>query len=134
MKTTNYRVNQTDSSPILPSMKTDIELTNQAKGHKTVIDTKFKTILTANRFGAESLRSEDIYQLYAYLRSQEDTEEGLTRPTTGMLLHPAVGYSLYEETTIQGHRFRFATVYLLEDPQKISAQLLDLILESSVAV
>jgi 5-methylcytosine-specific restriction enzyme subunit McrC len=116
-------------SSILPSMKTDIELTNQVEKQKTVIDTKFASILAPGRVGVASLRSGYIYQLYAYLRSQEDSEEGLARPTTGILLHPSVGYSLYEETIIQGHRFRFATVDLLEEPKIIEKQLLTLILE-----
>lgn len=114
---------------ILPSMKTDIELIDQSKRQKTVIDTKFTNILTSGRFGDDSLRSGYIYQLYAYLRSQEDDDLGLSGPTSGMLLHPAVGRSLYEETIIQGHRFRFATVDLLQDAQGIESQLLDLILE-----
>lgn len=114
---------------ILPSMETDIEIHNQKEGHKTVIDTKFSNILTTGQFGNKTLKSRYIYQLYAYLRSQEDCDDGFSTTSTGMLLHPATGYSLYEETIIQGHRFRFATVDLLGGPAEITTQLLNLILE-----
>ena len=112
---------------ILPSMKTDIELTNEKFRTKTVIDTKFTKILKQGQFGGEKLNSNYIYQLYAYFRSQEAEDEDLSHPTTGILLHPAVGFSLYEETIIQGHRFRFATVDLVKEPDEISTRLLDLI-------
>ena len=127
--------NSTDNlNSMLPSMKTDIEIYNQKDGHRTVIDTKFTSILTTGQYGNPSLRSGYIYQLYAYLRSQENSDEGFSLTSTGMLLHPAAGYSLYEETLIQGHRFRFATVDLLDKPQEISSQLLNLILEPQTTV
>jgi len=114
---------------ILPSMRTDIELTDEKTKVKTVIDTKFAKVIKQGQFGGERLPSGYIYQLYAYLRSQEALEEDLSRPTTGMLLHPAIGFSLYEETIIQGHRFRFATVDLVDKPSEISKKLLELIFE-----
>ncbi len=63
------------------------------------------------RFGREKLHSGYLYQMYAYLRSQE----GRGRPwdtSAGLLLHPAIGSQLYEQATIQGHSIIFATVDL----------------------
>ncbi len=56
---------------ILPSMKTDMVL-DAPNGRRIVIDTKFTSIVTKNWYREESLRSGYLYQMYAYLRSQED--------------------------------------------------------------
>ena len=56
---------------ILPSMQTDIVLKRPNPQHRIIVDTKFKSVMVRGRYGRETLRSGDIYQLYAYLRSQE---------------------------------------------------------------
>lgn len=67
----------TDSSQgidkILSSMKTDIIIDNLDLGQRTIIDTKFNAVLTRGWYRHETLRSSYIYQMYAYLRSQEDS-------------------------------------------------------------
>ncbi len=59
---------------ILPSMRTDIVLDPPKPGLRIVIDTKFNEIVTKGRYREKSLRSGYIYQIYAYLRSQEGTD------------------------------------------------------------
>ena len=102
---------------ILPSMKTDIVLDGPAPRDseirsRTIIDTKFTHILSTGQFGDTTLRSGYIYQIYAYLRSQEHEGDPLSMNTSGMLLHPSVDGDVDEAATIQGHRIRFATVDL----------------------
>jgi len=95
---------------ILPRMVTDIVL-DAPDGGRLVIDTKFTSIMTSSRFGFDLLKSGYLYQLYAYLRSQE----GLAPcwdVASGLLLHPAIGVSLKETAVIQGHAVTFATVDL----------------------
>ena len=116
---------------ILPSMQTDIELeTPVARGRETpsriVIDTKFKQILSPGRSGDEKLRSRDIYQMYAYLRSQESDDDLPSLNASGLLLHPSVGRDFDAQATIQGHRIRFATVDLAADGPAIRRRLLSL--------
>ncbi len=114
---------------ILPRMKLDIELVlPDPTGHsprRIVIDTKFTSITKANRFGNLKLRSDYVYQIYAYLMSQEASE---TDPKSeGLMLHPALGEPVDEEVVIQGHRIRFATVDLAADSSTIAVQLLEAI-------
>lgn len=55
-----------------PGMQTDIELVHSGKkSRKLVIDTKFTHIFADSRYKSEMLRSGYLYQLYAYLRTQE---------------------------------------------------------------
>ena len=85
----------TDSSQgidkILSSMKTDIIIDNLDLGQRTIIDTKFNAVLTRGWYRHETLRSSYIYQMYAYLRSQEDSGVFLDRSACGLFIHPSVG-------------------------------------------
>ena len=116
---------------ILPSMQTDIVLERPAvQGHKnrsrTVIDTKFTHILIKGQHGDPSIRSGYLYQIYAYLRSQERDGAPPSLNASGLLLHPSVNGEIDEAATIQGHRIRFATVDLGANSQTIRSRLLKL--------
>ena len=109
---------------ILPGMVTDIFLRHKASQRRIVIDTKFATILTGNAYGQDKLKSEYLYQMYAYLRTQERSDDPGSLSTEGLLLHPAAGTSVDEEVTVQGHRIRFATVDLAAETGCMRSELL----------
>ena len=116
---------------ILPSMKTDIVLEQPSiKGRKyprrTIIDTKFTPILHPGQYGQPSLNSGYVYQMYAYLRSQERDDDPPSLDAAGMLLHPSVDSDVDEAVTIQGHRIRFSTVNLAAASRAIRDRLLTL--------
>lgn len=112
---------------ILPSMQTDIVLEHPARRQRIIIDTKFNDILISGRYGNESLRSEYIYQIYAYLRSQENDNNSLSLDASGLLLHPSIDRMIDESVIIQGHPIRFATVDLAAAATEIRRQLLSVI-------
>jgi 5-methylcytosine-specific restriction enzyme subunit McrC len=112
---------------LLPSMVTDIVLEHPDSGRRIVVDTKFNAILTPGHHRKESLRSGYIYQIYAYLRSQESDGNPLSANAAGLLLHPSVGQMIDESVIIQGHPIRFATVDLSEFANQIRHRLLTLI-------
>jgi 5-methylcytosine-specific restriction enzyme subunit McrC len=96
---------------ILPRMVTDIVLDAPNANRRLVIDTKFTSVLGKGRFGDARLKSGYLYQMYAYLRSQEG--RGLRWDTAaGLFLHPAIGSLLHEYVVIQNHSITFATVDL----------------------
>ena len=97
---------------ILPSMKTDITLENKINNHRIVIDTKFNSIVTKGWYRETTLRSSYIYQIYAYLRSQEKEGDLLANQATGMFLHPSINSQINESAVIQGHKICFVTVDL----------------------
>ena len=116
---------------ILPQMRTDMILDNYGSGRRIVIDTKFNAILTGGRFRDETLRSHYLYQIYAYVMSQQDNEGPFSRNAEGLLLHPAIGKRVDEWVVIQGHRFRFVTVDLGAGAPVIRQQLLDLVMKEN---
>lgn len=113
---------------IMPTMKTDIIIDNKVSGESLVIDTKFNSVTTKGWHREETLRSGYIYQMYTYLRSQEDSKNPESLRTSGMLLHPSIDIEVDEQVTIQDHPIRFCTVNLGNDASKIREQLLTLLL------
>ena len=118
---------------LLPGMTTDIIMerpvgSGTPGGSRLVIDTKFTSMVRTGQYGNPTLRSSYIYQIYAYLRSQETMTDPLSLTASGMLLHPTVGGEVDEAATIQGHRIRFATVDLAADSLAIRNRLLSLAL------
>ena len=115
---------------LMPGMITDIVLNRHqlfnsvGDSQRIVIDTKFTSITTVGQHGNQTFKSENIYQMYAYLRSQEDAGDPLWRTATGVLLYPSIGEDCDEAATVQGHRVRFATVDLAANSQTIRRQLL----------
>lgn len=118
---------------ILPGMITDTVLEHNSAGQRIVIDTKFTEILTSGRNSNPSLKSEHIYQIYAYLRSQERRSDPLSIHSTGVLLYPSIDYAVDEAAVIQGHEIRFATVDLATDGAAIRQRLLDIAQTSPLA-
>lgn len=112
---------------ILPSMRTDIILENRKESRRLIMDTKFNQVLITGWYREETLRSGYLYQIYAYLRSQEQAADPLSLTATGILLHPAIGAQLDETVTIQGHAIRFATVDLGGAAADMRGQLLALV-------
>ncbi len=115
---------------VLPSMQTDVELNPPASGEprrRIVIDTKFTAILEPGRDGNPRLASGYIYQMYAYLRSQERSNDPASLDSSGVLLHPSVGVDFDEYAVIQGHEMRFATVDLAADSGEIRRHLLRIV-------
>ena len=111
---------------ILPGMQTDIELNHKATGRRVVIDTKFTEIFTASSYRDQILKSGYLYQLYAYLRSQEQPNDPVSLTAEGMLLHPQTGGAVDESMIVQGHRMRFKTIDLMDAPSRFETNLSEL--------
>ena len=132
----HFRWPATDQSQgitgILPRMIPDILLERRTDrdspdARRIVIDTKFASILGPDWYGKKSIKSPNIYQIYAYLRTQERDNDPLTRDSTGVLLYPSLGVDYFETALIQGHRLIFATVDLAADTSTIRGQLLQIV-------
>ena len=123
---------------IMPQMQTDIILESpladeHTHRHRIVIDTKFTSVLEPGYFRSRTLDSGHIYQMYAYLRSQESDSDPESLDSSGLLLHPSVGEDIDESAVIQGHRIRFATVDLAAGSTAIRARLIALADEATAS-
>jgi 5-methylcytosine-specific restriction enzyme subunit McrC len=113
---------------IVPSMQTDITIVEKlSPNRRLIIDTKYSTTTLAETpHGGAKFKSENLYQLYAYLRTQE-LESEAHRCAQGMLLYPTTSQDLNEAMSVQGHRICVATVNLSKEWETIEARLLALV-------
>jgi len=115
---------------VFPSMVTDIVIDRHDPPQRLVIDTKFTGVFGRGWHREQTLRSGHVYQLYAYLRSQEgrdDPDAQWADAAAGLLLHPAIAVDVDESVLIQGHCLRFATVDLTASHAALKARLLELL-------
>ena len=117
----------------LPGMETDIIVENAPAQQRIVVDTKFTGILTRSRDGRARFKTSHLYQLYAYLRSQERPGDPMSLGADGILLYPSVGLHIDETALIQGHRIRFVTVDLARPSSEVLDQLCAIPKSSSFA-
>lgn len=111
----------------LPDMQTDLIIEHTACQHRMIIDTKCTSIVRQSRSKKDKFKSEHIYQLYVYLRSQENTADTPSYHASGMLLYPAIDENINEHVIIQNHIIRFSTINLQEDSSLIRKNLLRLL-------
>lgn len=112
------------SSDYLPAMYPDLTLQHNASGHLIVLDTKFTArILVTGRWGNLTFNRDHLFQIYAYVKSQEHRSES-HKSSTGILLYPTVNYDLSEAIAIQGHVLRWDTIDLAKPWQEIEKELL----------
>lgn len=108
----------------LPSMITDIFL--KSPDRDIIIDTKYYASALQSNFGSQSFKSENIYQIFAYLKN--GAASGKVRSDVeGMLLYPNTGKHLSASYTVQGHKITLATINLDQPWQAIEYDLLRLI-------
>jgi 5-methylcytosine-specific restriction enzyme subunit McrC len=111
----------------LPLMIPDIVLQERSTRRMLVLDTKFTAqSLTENQWGKAIFDSSHLYQLYAYLKSQEHVSES-HRTAAGILLYPAVRNRFSERVKLQDQVIRIESVDLAAPWQEIEGQLLELV-------
>ena len=107
-----------------PVMRPDLFLDN---GVRVVIDTKFMEVVN-DHWNREKFSSANLYQMYAYLRSQESDLDEKANNAAGILLHPQVSKKIDARRVIQGHKIWFCTVDLGEmDSARIRERLLEIV-------
>ena len=116
------------SNDLLPIMRPDLMLEEKSSGRILIIDTKFtaKSIIQ-NQWGKQEFDSSHLYQLYAYLKTQEHLSER-HRQAEGILLYPSTaGNTLSQKIQLQDMSIRIESVDLSAAWQKIESQLLEII-------
>lgn len=106
-----------EGASFLPVMRPDIVMRHNGNNQMVVIDTKFT---------GSSFKSAQLFQIYSYLRSQEERSQE-HRSAVGMLLYPAVGNSFSKHAQIQGHNLIWQTVDLTKPWQDIEAALVQIV-------
>jgi 5-methylcytosine-specific restriction enzyme subunit McrC len=113
------------SSSFMPTMRPDLILSNKSTRRMVVLDTKFTAkSLVKNLFGKDIFDSAHLYQIYAYLRTQEALSDN-HRYATGILLYPSVGINLRETIRLNDHQILILTINLAQPWSGIEKDLLE---------
>lgn len=116
-----------EASGFLPVMKPDIVFEHRASGHIVVLDTKFTAkSLVEGQYQSLRFSRDHLFQIYSYVKSQEDRSD-CYRKSTGILLYPTAANSLSESIFVQGHRLRWETIDLAMEWQDIETYLLNIL-------
>jgi 5-methylcytosine-specific restriction enzyme subunit McrC len=111
----------------LPLMIPDLVLQESASNKLIILDTKFTArSLVANQWGKPIFDSSHLYQLYAYLKSQEHVSEA-HRNAVGILLYPAISSKLSDRMELQDHVIRIESIDLAAPWQEIERSLMELV-------
>jgi 5-methylcytosine-specific restriction enzyme subunit McrC len=111
----------------LPFMIPDLVLQEKSSGQFIVLDTKFTAhSLIENQWGKPVFDSSHLYQLYAYLKSQEHVSEA-HRSASGILLYPAIQTRFSDRIDLQDHTMRIECIVLTAPWQEIESDLIELI-------
>lgn len=119
---------EASSSDLLPIMRPDLFLENRSTGKILVIDTKFTAqSIVQNQWGKQEFDSLHLYQLYAYLKTQEHISEK-HRQAQGILLYPSVDKgTLSQKIQLQDMTIRVESVDLSAPWQEIEKRLLEVV-------
>ena len=108
----------------LPVMRNDVYL--ESTERRIIIDTKYYAQAMQEHHGSVSFRSENLYQLFAYLRN-DAVERPRAAVSEGMLLYPQVQQQLDASYVMHGHHVRLATVDLSRSWRSVERRLAELI-------
>jgi len=114
-------------NPYLPAMQPDLILENYSSGNMLILDTKFTAKnLIENQWDKQVFDSSHLYQIYAYLKSQEHVSERHGQ-AIGILLYPTVDNHVSERIELEDHIIRIESVDLTTPWQDIERQLLEIV-------
>ena len=115
----------------LPTMRPDIVLRRDGDTENiVVIDTKWYSSVASEHYGNLTVHSANLYQMYAYLASQ-DQESDAHRRATGILLYGQTGEGERKlRTRIDEHPFWVETLDLMQEWEKIEGDLVRLVGEA----
>ena len=103
----------------LPKMQTDISI--KINDRKLIIDAKYYNETLQKYYDSEKIHSQHLYQLFAYLKNQEN------ELAEGILIYPTVQKPLSLAYTHEGHTIRIETLNLNQDWRGVKADLLRII-------
>lgn len=110
-----------DASPFLPTLRTDVVL--ESNDAVLVIDAKYYSKVFAERYGKESLRSNNIAQIFQYTVLMSDKKQG--KKASGMLLYAKAKNTYFSSArwSSHGHDFEARVIDLSQRFDVIKAQL-----------
>lgn len=122
-----------EADDLLPIMRSDVAL---ARGNRVlIIDAKYYSHATQQRFGKRTIHSGNLYQIFAYVKNEDARLAGTAHEVSGMLLYAATDEDVLPNSdyVMSGNRIGARTLNLGEEFARIREQL-DGIVEGRMGV
>ena len=123
----NLQWSKAPPSRYLPWMRPDLVFEKKDTGQVIVLDTKYTRQTVKTQHMEEKFHSGHLYQMYAYLKTQDERSEQ-HRNASGILLYPASkGEKINESIELPNHTIHINCIDLNDSWQIIESNLLGLI-------
>lgn len=113
------------NSDMLPSMQSDIMLRNKQGDDILIIDAKYYSHTTQSQYGVHTLHSNNLYQIFTYVKNKDAILADKPHKVSGMLLYAATDESIQPDNTyfMSGNKITVKTLDLNKDFSAIQEQL-----------
>ncbi len=110
---------------LLPEMHTDITLQNKKGDVVLIIDAKFYSHTMQEHFNVISQKSNNIYQIFTYVKNKDYAFGNIPHVVSGMLLYARTDEEIQPDNTYQmsGNKISIKTLDLNKDFSEIRKQL-----------
>ena len=110
---------------MLPTMQSDITLTNKAGDQVLIIDAKYYTSTVQSHYDVLTLHSGNLYQIFTYVKNREAAFGDAPHKVSGMLLYAKTDEEVQPDYTYQmsGNQIGVHTLDLNRKFPEIAAQL-----------
>lgn len=114
---------------MLPEMRSDIMLEHQEK--ILIIDAKYYSHTTQIRYDKRTLHSNNLYQIFAYVKNKKAQSENQTSEVSGMILYAQTDEAIQPNNTyrMSGNKISIKTLDLNLQFSEIARQLNDIVQE-----
>ena len=112
---------------MLPKMQTDIML---SKGNTIlIINAKYYSHVTQQQYGTHTLHSNNLYQIFTYVKNKEFELKNCEHTVSGMLLYAQTDEDIIPNNTYQmsGNQISVRTLNLNQDFSRIAESLDDIV-------
>lgn len=112
-----------EGDDMLPVMRSDVTL---RKGDRTlIIDAKYYSHATQQRFGKRTIHSGNLYQIFAYVKNEDARLAGTAHEVSGLLLYAATDEDVLPDSdyVMSGNRIGARTLDLGGEFARIRGQL-----------
>lgn len=108
---------------MLPNMRSDVTLTKDTT--VLIIDAKYYTRTTQSYYDVQKLHSNNLYQIFAYVKNKDADLKTRPHTVSGMLLYAATDQSIQPDVSYQmsGNKISVKTLDLNQNFSSIAAQL-----------
>ena len=110
---------------MLPIMASDITLSSKDGSEVLIIEAKYYKRTTQRRHNVHSIHSNNLYQIFSYVKNRDAAFEGRPHRVSGMLLYAATDEAIQPDGVYQmsGNQISVKTLDLNREFAEIAAQL-----------